>query len=325
MTKLPVYNLEFPDYVTSLNIDGYQFERVADYEQAFVNLQHVVQVIGGEFPRNLNTGTHQQTATVTIPDIEDSAILPWGKDTKVTKLNDVLLLLTLFVGRNVFVLNPGEEKYPLRPDPRGHFWGGQFRLSAIQDIKWRCKATGDLISDTEMKGRLVADYDHLDMGLEQTINQVLNTISSQSWINTYDIGYFIFLFRQAVKQSDVEPAFLLCWTIWEHLFALHNQQWLDKTSIEQTSGYKKISFILNKYLLISVDDKARREIQRIANARNRLVHYGALPTTVDINEMQMFIRLTDQIMAIILGLQPSNAFNSVEQLHNFLNYQSVSK
>ena len=38
----------------------------------------------------------------------------------------------------------------------------------------------------------------------------------------------------------------------------------------------------------------------------------------DYKEMEMFIRLTEQLMAIILGLQPSNAFNSTEKLQIFL-------
>src|SRR3990167_3927920 len=129
MKELPVYNLEFPEYVMEFNIGSYRFKRTANYEEAFAGLQHVVEVSGGEFPQKLNTGTHQQTATVEIPQKEEVAILPWIRGSKFKKLQDVLLMLTLFTGRNVFHLNPGQEKYPLRPDPRGHFYGGQFRLS----------------------------------------------------------------------------------------------------------------------------------------------------------------------------------------------------
>lgn len=321
MKELRVYNLEFPDYIHELNIGGYKFKRIADYEKALAGLQQIVEEIGSEFPKKLNTGTHQQTALVEIPAKEESAILPWVKEGKFTKLQDVLLFLTLFTGRNVFALNPGEEKYPLRPDPRGNFYGGQFRLSEHRDVKWRHKKTGDFRTDKEMENQPVFDYDHLDFSLEITINEVLATIGSEKWREVYGNGYFIFTFRQAMRQHDIEPAFLLCWTIWEHLFTLHNREWLDDFSIEQTSGDKKVAFVLNKYLLIKIDDGARTEIKRITRARNRLVHFGERPDNVDLDEMTMFIRLTEQIMAIVLGLQPSNAFNSVERLQEFLKGQ----
>jgi len=318
MKVLSVYNLEFPEYVDELNIAGYKFKRINEYEKAYIGLQHTVRVIGGEFPIDLNTGGHQQTAVVEIPENEESVILPWSKEGNFKKLQDVLLLLTLFIGRNVFALNPGEEKYPLRPDPRGHFWGGQFILSMNRNVKWRHKGTGEFRSDEEMKGKLVYDYDHLDSGLENTINNVLSLITSEKWKEEYGSGYFIFIFRQAVRQHDIEPAFLLCWTIWEHLFTLHNKYWLDDVSILQTSGDKKISFILNRYLLAKLSDSSRKEIKRLAKARNRLVHFGEKPDNVDIEEMIMFVRLTEQIMAIVLGLKPSNAFNSIDDLHKFL-------
>jgi hypothetical protein len=318
MKELVVYNLEFPRYVYTLEIEGYKFKRVIDYEKAFAGLQHKIEVVGSEFPIKPTTGTHQHTAFVEIPEKENMAILPWIKDSNFTKLQDVLLFLTLFTGRNVFALNPGEEKYPLRPDPRGHFWGGQFRLSTRKDIKWRNKKTGVLLSDNEMRGKCVFDYEHLDLGLEKTINEVLKIIVSEKWREIYDSGYFIFTFRQAMRQDDTEPAFLLCWSVWEHLFAIHNREWLDDSSIEQTSGDKKIAFILNKYLLVKIDDPARSEIKRITKARNRLIHFGKKPDNVDLDEMIMFIRLTEQIIAIVLELQPSNAFNSIDHLHTFL-------
>lgn len=322
MKKLSVYNLQFPHYIHELNISGYKFKRVDDYEKAFAGLQHRIDAMGGEFPIKPNTGTHQKTATVEIPEKEDQAILPWIKDSDFTKLQDVLLFLTLFTGRNVFALNPEEEKYPLKPDPREHPWGGQFHLSAHSVVKWRHKETGKLYPEAAMKGRQVFDYDHLDLGLEQTINEVLETIVSKKWREEYGSGYFIFTFRQAMRQEDTEPAFLLCWTIWEHLFTLHNKHWLDEISIQQISGDKKIAFILNRYLLIKIDSSARAEVKRITRARNRLVHYGEIPDNVDLDEMIMFIRLTEQIMAIVLGLQPSNAFNSIEHLHKLLKIKS---
>jgi len=323
MKELPVYNLEFPAYVNIINIAGYKFKRVANYNTAFSGLQHIVEVFGSEFPIKLNTGTHQQTAIVEIPVEEESAILPWAKESKFTKLQDVLLFLTLFTGRNVFVLNPGEEKYPLRPDPRGHFWGGQFRLSMQHDVKWRHRTTSELRTDEEMKKVSVFDYDRLDLGLEKTICALLDTVSSGSWRDKYGAGYFIFTFRQLLKQENIEQAFLASWTLWEHFFTLHHRHWLDDKSIEQIGGDKKIAFILHYYFGQRITDFARGRIKRLTKARNRLVHFGPIPENVDLKEIEMFIRLTEQLMAIVLGLEPSNALNSFDHLQSFLRGEKI--
>lgn len=319
MKELPVYNLEFPEYVNELNIVGYKFKRVKEYAKTFAELQHRINVIGCEFPIIPNTGTHQITASVELPEKESLCILPWEKNSNFTKLQDVLLFLTIFSGRNVFALNPGEEKYPLRPDPREHFYGGQFRLSVINNVRWRHKDTGEIVSDEKMNGHFIGDYLHFDNGLEITINKVLETIASKEWQKEFNGGYFLFLFRQAMKQSDIEPAFILCWTIWEHLFTLHNRNWLDNTSIEQISGDKKISFILNNYFHIDINDKARKEIKRITRARNRLIHFGIRPDDFDLKEMELVIRLTEQLISTTLKLQPSNAFNSFEKINGLFN------
>jgi len=320
MIELSVYNLVFPDHIHILKIAGYKFRRIENYPEAFARLQQTINVSGGEFPIIPNTGSHQITALVEIPDTEERAILPWISS-NFTKLQDVLLLLSLFTRRNVFALKKDEEAKPLFPDPRQHFRGGQFRLSKLEDSKYKHKETGELKSLEEMKNIPVFDYNLIDLGFEKTINELLNTIASNEWRKDYGNGYFIFTFRQALKQEDIEPAFLLCWTIWEHLFALHNRQWLDQKSIEKTSGDKKIAFILNKYLLIDFDGSARTEVRRITTARNSLVHFGTIPDSVDYDEMRMFMSLTEQIMAIILRLKPSNAFNTIERLKSFLSGQ----
>src|SRR3989338_10407277 len=256
MKELLVYNLEFPAYINTLDIAGYKFKRITDYATAFAGLQHTIEVSGSEFPIKPITGTHQQTAIVEVPDKEEEAILPWAEESKFTKLQDVLLFLILFTGRNVFALNLGEEKYPLRPDPRGHFWGGQFRLSLQRDVRWKHKTTGEFKTDEEMKNTPVFDYNYLDMGLEKTICLLLETINSKNWRAKYGTGYFIFTFRQIVKQENIEQAFLLSWTLWEHFFTLHHRYWLDDKSIEQINGDKKIAFILYYYFLQEINDFA---------------------------------------------------------------------
>lgn len=324
MKKVSVYNLEFPDYVHSLTIGDYTFERVKNYGEVVVKLQNIITSSGSEFERPLCTGTHQFTAIVELPEKEKPSVLAWTKG-NFTQFHDVLLLLTLFTGRNVFAINEKEDGLPLRPDPRGHFWGGQLRLSLENNVWWRNKKTNKLISEEQMQKekKQVWDYDHLDLGLEKTLNNILQTISSKEWANQYDGGYFLFTYRQTLQQQYIDQAFVLCWTIWEHLFTLSNKAWLDDTTIEQISGDKKIAFIYNRYLLVDIDSQARKEIKRITGARNRLIHYGKIPTNVDIKEMILFVRLTEQIMAIILGLQPSNVFNSTESLQDFLKRKKV--
>lgn len=318
MSELSIYNLVFPDNVHTLDIAGYQFMRASNYAQAFAGLQHTIDVMGGEFPVVPTNGSHQKTATLSLPVHEEPPLLPWINNSNCTRLQDVLLFLSLFTGRNVFALKPEHEGFPIRRDLREHFWGGQFRLSARINEKYRRHADGQLYSPEEVNGKSIDDYDHLNLGLPDTVNEVLQTISDETWRRDYDTGYFIFTFRQALGQSDIEPAFLLCWTIWEHLFTLHTKAWQDIRSIEQTSGDKKIAYIMNRYLLLQIDDAARKQVRRLTGARNRLIHFGAIPTDVDINEMKMFIRTTEQIMAIILRLTPSNAFNTIERLQSFL-------
>lgn len=144
------------------------------------------------------------------------------------------------------------------------------------------------------------------------------TISSKEWQEEYEGGYFLFLFRSAIQRQIRETSFILCWTIWEHIFAIKNRKWLDNSTMEQMSGDKKIAFILNQHFLKKIDEKARKNIQRISKTRNRLIHFGIKTDQVDLKEMDMFIRLTEQLMAIILGLSPSNLFNSFEDLDSFL-------
>ena len=318
MKELPVYNLEFPAHVNTLNIGGYKFKRVSEYQKVIEGLHQIIEAYGSEFPIKPITGTHQQTAIVEVPDNEQKAILPWQHGANFTVLQDILLFLSLFTNRNVFALNPGEEKYPLRPDPRMHFWGGQFRLSMVRAFEWHHKTTGEVKSDIEMMGIPVFDYNHLDFGLEKTICGVLSLIESKNWKDQYGTGYFIFTFRQVLKQEYIEQAFLLSWTLWEHFFALHQRFWLDSNSIERISGDKKIAFILHHYFRREINSSTRGRIGKLCEARNRLVHFGPIPDNTDLDDIKMFIRLTEQLMATVLGLEPSNALNSFEYLDNFL-------
>jgi len=321
--KKEVYNLEFPSYIFELNLAGYVFRRVENYEDQFLRLQHLVDVSGSEFRILPLTGTHAITATVEFQN-ENLAALEWGHESP-TQLDDIILLLDLFTGRSVFYKNWDEDaEPPIIRDSRLSQWGAQLRLSSQRDTAYINIDTREFVDEDiflKMQFFERSNYHPCDIGFEKTINSVIALISSSEWQTIHQKGYFLFLYKNAVKRQTIEYAFLEHWTIWEHLFALHNSQLSEKV-LETTDATMKIIFILEKYFQISISATAREEIKRIKKARHALSHFGKIPTPVDIKEMELFIRLTEQVIAVILGLTPSNTFNSREGLDAFLK-QSV--
>jgi hypothetical protein len=83
---------------------------------------------------------------------------------------------------------------------------------------------------------------------------------------------------------------------------------------------KKISFLLVKFALTGeLDGSSRKRIEALAEIRNSLVHFGRFPERGSVHDDAiLFIRLTEFITAKILGLSPSNVFNTVENLETFL-------
>jgi hypothetical protein len=104
-----VYNLKFRSRCPSFTIAGYQFHRVDDYAEKVVRLQHLVNS-HSEFKFLVNTGEHIITAHVDTPQTEEKAVLEWGDDSESTALSDILLLLSIFTGRDVFVMNTPPRK-----------------------------------------------------------------------------------------------------------------------------------------------------------------------------------------------------------------------
>jgi hypothetical protein len=275
----------------------------------------LVKSSGSEFDTQIKTGSHQITATVEMPRKEKKCVLPFGNK-KATQLDDVLFLLTIFTDRNVF--KKDWENGAVISDHRMHQYGGQLRSSVQYESRWKHIATGRLKTEEEMKGIPIFDYNQIDIGFESTLNKILDLISSKKWQDSYEGGYFLFLFRAATQRQMIETSFISCWTIWEHIFAIKNRNWLDDEGIKQISGDKKISFILNEYFLKKIDVVAKKSIKEMYRTRSRLVHFGKKTEQIDIKEMEMFIRLTEQLIARILGLSPSNIFNSFERLDSFL-------
>lgn len=315
---IQIFNLEFPPYIEELKIGDYIFKRIENYEEVFNGMMHLIKSSGSEFNTQIKFGSHQITATVEIPQKEKKCVLPFEND-KLTQIDDILFLLTIFDNRNIFKKDwEDEENIAIISDHRIHQYGDQLSCSIQYESRWKGINTGELKTEAEMKDIPIYDYHQVNIGFENTINKVFKLISSKKWQDEYEGGYFLFLFRSAIQRQIIETAFISCWTIWEHIFAIKNRKWIDNTTIEQMSGDKKIAFILNEYFLKNIDDKARKNIKKISKTRNRLIHFGKKTEQIDYKEMGMFIRLTEQLIAIILELSPSNIFNSFEALDSFL-------
>ncbi len=315
---IQIFNLEFPPDIEKLNIGGYTFKRVKNYKEAFDGMMCLVNSSGSEFDTNIKVGSHQITATVEIPQQENKCVLPFGNK-KLTQLDDILFLLTIFTDRNVFKKDwEDSDNTAVISDHRIHQYGGQLACSIKYESRWKHINTGELKTEQEMKETPIFDYHQINIGFENTLNKVFDLVSSKKWQDKYEGGYFLFLFKSAMQRQIIETSFISCWTIWEHIFAIRNRKWLDNKAIEQMSGDKKIAFILNEYFLKNIDNTARKNIQKINKTRNRLIHFGKKTEQIDYKEMGMFIRLTEQLIAIILELSPSNIFNSFEDLDNFL-------
>jgi hypothetical protein len=309
-----VYNLEFPSWCPGITLFGYRFSRVDNYQEQVCRLQHLG-TVHSEFKVSANTGAHAITAYVEIPEQEESAILEWGNN-NATALNDILLLLSIFTKRDVFVVDPQVTKdagWMITSDPRVYYGGGILRCS----IPYKAQPI-----DSEPYG-----YDmgfKYDIGFEEGLNRIYSLIRSEEWQRKYRRGYFLFLARMAFRRQPLEAVFIQCWTIWEHLFAILNQNWLSLRQIRQISAVEKVSYILVKYALRDeIGDADRKKIESLANIRNRLVHFGRFPDRGAVHDdAVLFTRLTEFIIARILGLAPSDVLNTMERLEEFLTTSS---
>lgn len=299
-----IYNLEFPSWCPELTIFGYRFTRVENYQEQVIRLQHLGSSIA-EFEKRSNTGGHAITANVEIPKPEEQAILKWSGSNN-SALSDVLLLLSIFTGRDVFVGTAQDEHAEgdvILVDPRFYAWGGILRCS----IPYREQPI-----EPEPFG--------YDIGFEEGINQIYDLIRSEEWQQEYQQGYYLFLARMAFRRQPFESSFVQCWTIWEHLFAILNRNWLSSRQIRQLSSTEKIAFLLVRFALRGeIDSASRTRIESLAEIRNRLIHFGRFPERGSVHDdAVLFIRLTEFVMARILDLSPSNVFNTVERLEEFL-------
>ena len=67
-----------------------------------------------------------------------------------------------------------------------------------------------------------------------------------------------------------------------------------------------------------IDKHSRIQIRRLAETRNRLVHFGKFPELDQVHkDAELFIQLTESLIARILGLIPSNVLNTKERTNEF--------
>lgn len=301
MNKKDVYNLEFPSYCKKIKILEYIFTRIDDYENKIKSLNHSI-TSGDEYSIDANTGTHALTAYVECPNREEKAVLPWAEN-NVTALNDILLLLSIFTGRDVFILNESlslDKPYAVMNDPRQYQWGGTLRCS----IPYKEKKI---------------NHSRYNIGFEEELNKIYTLIRTKDWLVKYQNGHFLLLLNHAEKRQILETAFILHWTILEHLFALHNRKWLSDEQIRRLFSVEKISFLLVEYALKSEINKSdKKRISELARVRNTLIHFGKFHSARDVKIAVLVIRIAEFIIAKILGLLPSNVFNTVEELERLL-------
>jgi hypothetical protein len=260
-----------------------------------------------EFEIHPITGKHAITAYVDLPENEQEAALAWAGGSNTTPLSDILLLLSIFTRRDVFVvdsaIDDGSGKV-IVADPRFYPWGGVLGCSLP------CRAQP--IEPPPLS---------YDIGFEEGLNKVYELVRTEEWQHEYQKGYFLFLAQQAFRLRSPDIAFTLCWTIWEHLFAILNCGWLPEDRVWQIHSSEKVAFLLLKYgLKDNIGKEDRKQIKDLVGIRNKLVHFRYFPERVKsapkrksvYDDAVLFIRLTEFIIARILGLSPSNALNTKE-------------
>ena len=268
---------------------------VEEYKERVQSLQHLVSS-HREFAQPQNTGTHAITAHLDLPSKEKKPVIEWDSK-KATALDDILLLLSIFTHRDVFAMSEPIEKGKgaIIRDSREYIFG--LRTA----IKYE-------------KGK--DEYgDQYNIGFQKNIEVAYNKMLTTSWQKENGQGRFLLLFQSACKRQIIETSFITCWTIWEILFTLHNQSWLSDGQIIKLPAPEKISYVLTRYQIMEqLDTKDRKGIKRFVKIRNGLVHAGRFVDKEAINDATLFVRVTEIIVAQILGLPLPDVLGSKAQL-----------
>jgi len=300
-----------------MTIFEYRFTRVDDYQDRIVSLQHLI-TSSSEFEIHANTGKHAITAYVEIPEREKEAALAWAY-TSETALSDILLLLSILTRRDVFAVDNAiddDTGKAIIADSRLYPSGGVLGASIAYDRQ--------LIDPTDP----LSSY---DIGFEKCLNQIYELIRTQEWKQKYQRGYTLFLAQQAFRSRSPDIGFILCWIIWEHLFAILNREWLPEDRLRRIHSSDKVAFLfVESEIKDNITQENRKQIENWIKIRNRLVHFGRFPEVEPKNSAKhsseydsvyddviSFIRFTEFIVAKILKLSPSYALNT-KKMDDFL-------
>ncbi len=308
-----IYNLEFPQNRDEILVGGYKVQKLPNYNDHRKKLMWLTNVSDMDGEVHRNTGINEPTAIVHGIGLKSKYFK--GK----TLLEDICLLLTIFTGRNVFALDQNTyfRQLPILADPRLHHYGGVLHCSLRYQEEAYNEETLEAITEAERNNDNLL-WNVREIGFETEINKILRLIYSKRWRKKYKGGYFILLMRQALKRMDLEPTFQLCWTIWEHIYAVLNPKGLTQDKLEKVAGKDKISYLLKEYFNINLRSESHRELTRINKARNSLVHFGRITNNTNYKEIDLFIRMTEFLVAKTLKLNPSNVFNTNEKMYDFL-------
>jgi len=304
---LNIYNLKFEWPDEKMVIEPYVFTPAEGYRGRYLRLQHLVDVGGGYCgSTKAVTGEHQVTGSVLLPDDGPPATLGWGYPNP-TALDDILLLLSIFTGRKVFALDPAEAEGPIIADLRKFHYGGGVALSLGQ-----LRRTGE------------DGFDQYALNLSAGTSAVLERIRSDAWRSTYRDGGFLFTFASACPRQTLQTSFLSCWTTWEHLFGLHHASTMSQKEVENTPAKEKIADMLTRYALRkSVPAAHEEKLRELVRIRNSVAHNGSFPTPHAEEVADIFIRLTEMVIARVLGLTPSTVFSADERFERFLDGQQL--
>lgn len=309
-----VFNLEFPAHCHELHIGEHRFSRVQNYRDRVLGLQHWINS-QHEFRKVPNQGSHQQTAQVTSSKPDSAAIL-LSSQPHANELDDILLLLSIVTQRDVFCLPApaqigGDDADDLPSallfrDPRHFHAGGIVKVSIPYE-----KSNADSSSPS------------WNFGLEKGLNSAFSLTRSAEWRQRFADGHFISIFRNAIGTPNADARFTLCWTMWEHLFAVLNRRWLEpKTRI---NARQKILFVFSDVLQVEDTERLKKRVDDLVNARNRLVHFGFLPANDEKSPKwygdmaRLFVELSEMVVVKALQLgEPANHLNTIERLESWL-------
>lgn len=319
METKAVYNLEFPLHVDSFYIKGYHFYKVGEYQERRQGLQQLVNITDDQVIVQ-NTGSHQQTGFVEIPEEEKESILHQDFEDS-TELTDILLFISLFTRRDVFVLDINTQS-PIIADPRMYAYGGGLVCSLPYKSEVCDEESGRVLSQEEINSDNFL-WEERDLTLPKGISEVVDLINTEKWQNLYGEGYYLRLYKSAIKLIDPYIPFdimnfVQSWTIWEHIFALNHKNVMNEREIYITPANKKIDFILTNYFDISTTIQSKSHVDRLVKARNRIVHFGKHSSNLKGTDILAFIRSTEALIAMTLDLPPSNVLNYQEKLKNLL-------